>query len=119
MLFRAMNFSNASRLFGFLTGAVVAGASVYYYVLGDYRVSNEMLNDDITVCFEYLSLWLNIMLAVANCATFVLSGIPGGMVVVHAGSSTCHHQAPVIYHRARVPGGSTEEEIGSFFSIRF
>ncbi|KAF7712840.1 Uncharacterized protein PECH_000666 [Penicillium ucsense] len=34
-------------LFGFLTGAVVAGASVYYYVLGDYRVSNEMLNDDI------------------------------------------------------------------------
>ena len=38
-----------SRLFGFLTGAVVAGASVYYYVLGDYRVSNEMLNDDITV----------------------------------------------------------------------
>ncbi|GLI76442.1 hypothetical protein PoHVEF18_004715 [Penicillium ochrochloron] len=35
-------------LFGFLTGAVVAGASVYYYVLGDYRISNEMLNDDIT-----------------------------------------------------------------------
>ncbi|EPS33881.1 hypothetical protein PDE_08843 [Penicillium oxalicum 114-2] len=34
-------------LFGFLTGAVVAGASVYYYVLGDYRVSNEMLSDDI------------------------------------------------------------------------
>lgn len=41
-----------SRLFGFLTGAVVAGASVYYYVLGDYRISNEMLNDDITVCFN-------------------------------------------------------------------
>lgn len=38
-----------SRLFGFLTGAVVAGASVYFYVLGDYRVSNEMLSDDINV----------------------------------------------------------------------
>ena len=43
-----------SRLFGFLTGAVVAGASVYYYVLGNYRVSNEMLNDDITVCLKSL-----------------------------------------------------------------
>ncbi|KAJ5216023.1 uncharacterized protein N7498_002430 [Penicillium cinerascens] len=34
-------------VFGFLTGAVVAGASVYYYILGDYRVANEMLSDDI------------------------------------------------------------------------
>ncbi|OQD74176.1 hypothetical protein PENDEC_c012G05168 [Penicillium decumbens] len=34
-------------VFGFLTGAVVAGASVYYYILNDYRVSNEMLSDDI------------------------------------------------------------------------
>ena len=45
-------FLTTSRLFGFLTGAVVAGASVYYYVLGDYRVSNEMLSDDITVRFR-------------------------------------------------------------------
>jgi hypothetical protein len=43
-----------SRLFGFLTGTVVAGASVYYYVLADYRISNEMLNDDITVCLKPL-----------------------------------------------------------------
>ncbi|KAJ5081606.1 hypothetical protein NUU61_009870 [Penicillium alfredii] len=35
-------------VFGFLTGAVAAGASVYYYVLGDYRVANEMLSDDIS-----------------------------------------------------------------------
>ncbi|KAJ5292863.1 uncharacterized protein N7443_008816 [Penicillium atrosanguineum] len=34
-------------VFGFLTGAVIAGASVYYYILGDYRVANEMLSDDI------------------------------------------------------------------------
>lgn len=40
----------AIRIFGFLTGAVVAGASVYYYVLSDYRIANEMLSEDIGVC---------------------------------------------------------------------
>ncbi|KAJ5221287.1 uncharacterized protein N7469_010174 [Penicillium citrinum] len=35
-------------VFGFLCGAVAAGASVYYYVLGDYRISNEMLSQDIS-----------------------------------------------------------------------
>jgi hypothetical protein len=39
----------AIRVFGFLTGTVVAGASVYYYVLGNYRIANEMLSDDISV----------------------------------------------------------------------
>ncbi|BCS20535.1 uncharacterized protein APUU_20967A [Aspergillus puulaauensis] len=34
-------------LFGFLSGAVFAGATVYYYILGEYRVSNEMLTEDI------------------------------------------------------------------------
>ncbi|KAL4932618.1 uncharacterized protein BDV17DRAFT_253227 [Aspergillus undulatus] len=34
-------------LFGFLSGAVVAGAAVYYYILGEYRVSNTMLTEDI------------------------------------------------------------------------
>ncbi|KAJ5093851.1 hypothetical protein N7456_009712 [Penicillium angulare] len=34
-------------ILGFLSGGVAAGASVYYYVLDDYRVANEMLNDDI------------------------------------------------------------------------
>jgi hypothetical protein len=37
------------RMFGFLLGSVVAGVSVYYYVLEEYRVSNEMLTDDIYV----------------------------------------------------------------------
>ena len=45
---------NASSLFGFLTGTVVAGSAVYYYILGEYRVSNEMLTEDIFVCFLYL-----------------------------------------------------------------
>ncbi|KAF9888218.1 hypothetical protein FE257_009213 [Aspergillus nanangensis] len=34
--------------FGFLAGAVAAGAAVYYYILGEYRVCNEMLTEDIT-----------------------------------------------------------------------
>ncbi|PGH06450.1 hypothetical protein AJ79_06540 [Helicocarpus griseus UAMH5409] len=34
-------------LFGFLFGTAVAGASVYYYILEEYRVSNEMLTEDI------------------------------------------------------------------------
>ncbi|RAO71875.1 uncharacterized protein BHQ10_007887 [Talaromyces amestolkiae] len=34
-------------LFGFLLGSVAAGVSVYYYVLKEYRVSNELLTEDI------------------------------------------------------------------------
>ncbi|KAB8070378.1 hypothetical protein BDV29DRAFT_180966 [Aspergillus leporis] len=34
-------------IFGFLTGTIVAGASVYYYILGEYRVTNELLTEDI------------------------------------------------------------------------
>ncbi|KAL2217682.1 hypothetical protein M432DRAFT_618772 [Thermoascus aurantiacus ATCC 26904] len=34
-------------VFGFLFGSVVAAASVYYYILEEYRVSNEILTEDI------------------------------------------------------------------------
>ncbi|KAL5343619.1 hypothetical protein BJX70DRAFT_353014 [Aspergillus crustosus] len=34
-------------LFGFLSGTVVAGVAVYYYILGEYRISNESLTEDI------------------------------------------------------------------------
>ncbi|KAJ5479086.1 hypothetical protein N7530_004595 [Penicillium desertorum] len=34
-------------VFGFLAGSVAAGASVYYYILAEYRFANEMLSDDI------------------------------------------------------------------------
>ncbi|OJJ50161.1 hypothetical protein ASPZODRAFT_110293 [Penicilliopsis zonata CBS 506.65] len=34
-------------VFGFLAGSVAAGISVYYYILAEYRVSNEMLTEDI------------------------------------------------------------------------
>jgi len=39
-----------SRLFGFLLGTTLAGASVYYYILAEYKVSNELLTEDIYVC---------------------------------------------------------------------
>ncbi|KAF1956597.1 hypothetical protein CC80DRAFT_492127 [Byssothecium circinans] len=36
-----------NRLFGFLLGATTAGAGMYYYVIDEYRVSNELLTEDI------------------------------------------------------------------------
>lgn len=36
-------------LFGFLTGATTAGAGMYYYVIDEYRVSNQLLTEDIYV----------------------------------------------------------------------
>ncbi|KAL2290719.1 hypothetical protein FJTKL_14723 [Diaporthe vaccinii] len=38
-------------LFGFLVGATLAGSGTYYYVLQDYKASNELLQDDIYVRF--------------------------------------------------------------------
>jgi len=38
-----------ARLFGFLLGSTLAGASVYYYILEEYKISNEMLTEDIYV----------------------------------------------------------------------
>ncbi|KAF2085431.1 hypothetical protein K490DRAFT_67846 [Saccharata proteae CBS 121410] len=34
-------------LFGFLLGSVTAGAGMYYYVMEEYKVSNELLTEDI------------------------------------------------------------------------
>ncbi|KAL5121073.1 hypothetical protein ACEQ8H_000924 [Pleosporales sp. CAS-2024a] len=34
-------------LVGFLTGATSAGAGMYYYVIDEYRVSNQLLTEDI------------------------------------------------------------------------
>ncbi|KAJ5031010.1 hypothetical protein J3E73DRAFT_263382 [Bipolaris maydis] len=35
------------RLFGFLLGATTSGAGMYYYVIDEYRVSNQLLTEDI------------------------------------------------------------------------
>jgi hypothetical protein len=40
-------------LFGFLSGATAAGAGMYYYVIDEYRVSNQLLTEDIYVCLRY------------------------------------------------------------------
>lgn len=37
------------RLFGFLFGSTLTGAGVYYYILEEYKVSNELLTEDIYV----------------------------------------------------------------------
>jgi len=34
-------------LFGFLLGVTLSGASAYYYVIDEYRLSNDMLTEDI------------------------------------------------------------------------
>ncbi|KAL8690357.1 MAG: hypothetical protein Q9218_004180 [Villophora microphyllina] len=34
-------------MFGFLLGTTLAGAGTYYYILDEYRVSNELLTEDI------------------------------------------------------------------------
>jgi hypothetical protein len=43
------NINRDTRLFGFLLGSTLAGASVYYYILEEYKVSNELLTEDIYV----------------------------------------------------------------------
>lgn len=37
------------RLLGFLLGATMSGAGMYYYVIDEYRVSNQLLTEDIYV----------------------------------------------------------------------
>nr|POE48730.1 hypothetical protein CFP56_38826 [Quercus suber] len=34
-------------LFGFLLGATLAGSGLYYFVIDEYKVSNELLTEDI------------------------------------------------------------------------
>jgi hypothetical protein len=41
-------------LFGFLLGATTSGAGMYYYVIDEYRVSNQLLTEDIYVRHTYL-----------------------------------------------------------------
>ena len=37
------------RIFGFLLGSFASGAGLYYYVVDEYRVSNELLSEDVYV----------------------------------------------------------------------
>ena len=40
----------STSVFGFLAGSVAAGGLVYYYILTEYRLANETLSEDISVC---------------------------------------------------------------------
>jgi hypothetical protein len=42
-------FCSAGRIFGFLLGSVLAGSGLYYYVVDEYKVSNELLTEDVYV----------------------------------------------------------------------
>jgi hypothetical protein len=38
------------RIFGFLLGVTAAGAASYFYVYEEYKVTNDLLTEDIDVC---------------------------------------------------------------------
>lgn len=42
------------RLFGFFFGSTLTGAGIYYYVLDEYKLSNELLTEDIYVSTLHL-----------------------------------------------------------------
>ena len=42
-------FCSSGRIFGFLLGSVLAGSGLYYYVVDEYKVSNELLTEDVYV----------------------------------------------------------------------
>ena len=45
----ALTRSSRCRLTGFLLGSVIAGSGLYYYMVDEYKVSNELLTEDIYV----------------------------------------------------------------------
>ena len=92
------NILNRSSVFGFLSGALAAGAAVYYYILAEYRVSNEMLTEDIYVCLLSLGL---------ECR-FLLSAIWLQLTVV--GSARSDTEASGVYRGAGGEGGPASEE---------
>lgn len=50
--------NNYRRLFGFLLGVTLAGASAYYYVIDEYKLGNDMLTEDIYVSSSPLEPYL-------------------------------------------------------------
>lgn len=45
-------------IFGFLAGSVTAGAGMYYYVMEEYKVANQLLSEDIYVRVPFTTLCL-------------------------------------------------------------
>jgi hypothetical protein len=44
-----MLMGGINRIFGFLLGSTISGAAAYSYLLQEYKVSNELLTEDIEV----------------------------------------------------------------------
>ena len=64
----------SNRLFGFLLGSTLAGFGMYYYVVDEYKVSNELLVEDIYVSRErlvHLERWRRRL-----CAQLGISSVP-------------------------------------------
>ena len=55
-MFKSVLTQGAHRLFGFLTGSVLAGSGLYYYVIDEYKVSNELLMEDIYVRYTLVNI---------------------------------------------------------------
>jgi hypothetical protein len=52
MIFVSISETDSVRfgsIFGFLLGSVLAGSGLYYYVVDEYKVSNELLTEDVYV----------------------------------------------------------------------
>ena len=56
-VFGVYMLTTVNSLFGFLLGATTAGAGMYYYVIDEYRVSNELLTEDIYVRSMFRRTW--------------------------------------------------------------
>ncbi|KAK3066619.1 hypothetical protein LTR53_016965 [Teratosphaeriaceae sp. CCFEE 6253] len=66
-------------LFGFLLGSVLAGSGLYYYVIDEYKVSNELLTEDIYVRTVIPSVvWLALQAAVQRLEIYV-KGVEEGV----------------------------------------
>ena len=83
-----------NRLFGFFFGSSLTGAGVYYYVLEEYRVANELLTEDIYVCCSPPSplSFLYYGRVEERRAPYVVSGIPGISGIVANGVYSLYKQ---------------------------
>ena len=68
------NTTFTHRLFGFLLGATTAGAGMYYYVIDEYRISNELLTEDIYVRIPAIANFLHATKTGAICELKTMLG---------------------------------------------
>lgn len=95
-----------TRLFGFLLGSTLAGASVYYYILEEYKVSNELLTEDIYVGCN-LSLAWNSTSGDRECLSY--ENATDNL----AGPTSCGAAHPLLCHRAREQNATATEKVKS------